>query len=225
MCIRDRGTDTSSDQAGVPEPDGVRKRTRSGGSDGDRSGFGPGGDKSGSLAVVDSRQVCAVYGCSVDRDSDIAPYDAHPSRAQAHPPLRDRFDVVASGRIGSEALWCQSRTGAGLAPVPLTTEAPHTRLTQKHPKGDRCKNFARLLAFPCLRRTDIFDANSASRDAKLCRPRLGPTSTTFSAEVLCSKIASPSSPRRSVERCVFNFMSHCCLPAKLLIQDRLHQRL
>ena len=28
-----------------------------------------------------------------------------------------------------------------------------------------------------------------------------------------------------VERCVFNFMSHCCFACKLLIQDRLHQRL
>ena len=85
----------------------------------------------------------------------------------------------------------------------------------EHPKGDRCKNSACLLAFSCLRRTDVFDADSASRDAKLCRPRLGPTSTTFSAEEVCSKIASPSSPRRSVERCVFNFMSHCCFACKL----------
>ena len=180
---------------------------------GDRSGFGPGGDKSGSLAVVDSRQVCAMYGCNANSDSDIAPYDAHPSRAQAHPPLRDRFDVVASGRIGSEALWCRSRTGAGLDPVPLTAKAPHTRLTEKHPKGDRCKNSACLLAFSCLRRADASDADSASRDAKLRRPRLGPVSATFSAEELCSMITSSSSPRRSVERGAFKLMSHYCWPA------------
>ena len=209
---RRQGTDTPSGQAGVPEPEGVRKRTRSGGSDGDRSGFGPGGDKSGNLAVVDSRQVCAMYGCDANSDSDIAPYDAHPSCAQAHPPLRDRSDVVASGRIGSERFGAKIGRVLNSIQFPYDGGTAHSTDTE-HPKGDRCKNSACLSAFPCLRRNDIFDADSASRDAKLCRPRLGPTSTTFSAEELCSKIASPSSPRRSVERCVFNFMSHCCSPA------------
>ena len=178
----------------------------------DRSGFGPGGDKSGNLAVVDSRQVCAIYGCNANSDSDIAPCDAHPSCAQAHPPLRDSSDVVAAGRIGSERFGAKVGRVLNSIQFPYDGGTAHSTDTE-HPKGDRCKNSACLLAFSCLRRADASDADSASRDAKLCRPRLGPISTTFSAEELCSMITSSSSPRRSVERGAFKLTYHYRWPA------------
>ena len=206
-------------QGDVPEPDDVRKRTRSGGPGGDRS-------VSGLEEIRAAIWLWLIAGKCVrcTGATEIAIVIQH-RIMRTLIVLRHVFLFVISLVPSHQTVLVVSvLVPAAAKPtepasVRLAAMGLHTRLTQRIQRViDARIRFPP--AFSCLRRVVVADANRASRDAELCRSRLGPISTTF-----CSKIVSPSCPRRSVALCVFDFMSHCCFACKPLIKDHLHQRL
>ena len=174
----------------------------------DRSGFGPGGDKSGRLATVGGSQVCTLNEPSCDGNSHISSYSARSYSEGPQIPLDDRGH-------GASVV----RTGAGLDPVPsVDGGTTHLGSVPCHESDRR----SRAVTLPALSRSrrDVADANCnsnfvrCSSDSNACRTvlqtlecgrRLGPMNQTESSEDGCSKIAQPSSPRRSVEFSDFNF--------------------
>ena len=125
---RRQGTQAEGDRPNAPAPD--EDKGRVGGEDcaRDRSGFGPGGDRSGNLAVGGSQQVCALneHECEVDNMASLS--SAHPSSAEAHLP----FDgISASG----ELLQCQCR-----ARVLNLIQFPSRRRDSSVVEGDKRNN-------------------------------------------------------------------------------------
>ena len=174
----------------------------------DRSGFGPGGDKSGRLATVGGFQVCTLNEHSCDGNSHISSYSARSYSEGPQIPLDDRGH-------GASVV----RTGAGLDPVPSVDGGTTHHGSVLCHEGDRRIRAVTLPAFS-RSRCDVDDANCnliltrCSYDSNACRTvlqtlecgrRLGPMNQTESSEDGCSKIAQPSSPRRSVEFSDFNF--------------------
>ena len=171
-------------------------------SPGDRSGFGPGGDKSGRLATVGGFQVCTLDEHSRNGNSHISSYSARSYSEGPQLPLDDR------GHGASVVL-----TDAGHDPVSsVDGGTTHFGSVLCH-EGDRRSRPVTLPAFSRLRH-DVADANRSSfvmrcsSDSDACRTvlqtfeyghRLGPLIQIESSEDGCSKIAQPSSPRRSVE--------------------------
>ena len=174
----------------------------------DRSGFGPGGDKSGRLATVGGFQVCTLSEHSCDGNSHISSYSARSYSEGPQLPLDDRGH-------GASVV----PTDAGLDPVSSVDRGTtHLGSVLCH-EGDRRSRAVTLPAFS-RSRCDVDDANCnliftrCSYDSNACRTvlqtlecgrRLGPMNQTESSEDGCSKIAQPSSPRRSVEFSNFNF--------------------
>ena len=164
-----------------------RKAGAEGESAQDRSGFGPGGDRSGMVAVVDGYQVCALQGRHDDRHSLIAHASAHPSCVSLHLPYEYSVQGPNVERMRDTILF---PNGGGTV---RRRDFVGTGDNLSYLEGDSSVNSIRVF----------------SLDLDLHEDKHGfdPTTVTSPSGDCCSMTAPPYAPRRSVAFCDFKVVS------------------
>ena len=164
-----------------------RKEGAGGESAQDRSGFGPGGDRSGMVAVVDGYQVCALQGRHDDRHSLIAHASAHPSCVSLHLPYEYSVQGPNVERMRDTILF---PNGGGTV---RRRDFVGTDDNLSYLEGDSSVNSIR-----------VFSLGSDLHDDK---HGFDPTALTSPSGDCCSMTAPPYAPRRSVAFCDFKVVS------------------